>query len=359
MLFGAFDRHNLGDLLFAHFALGDLNKRRSPTLAGTVAADLTAFGGHRVESLPEVLRRCGRTPFRLVHVGGEVLTCDRTVARITALPPGTAIRGAELFEPDGVARESRWIADPGFAAPAPYVVRCSALPSGSQTEFRAVGGVGIASVDEAMRGFVAAALREATYVTVRDARTRAALMELGICAALERDPVSDIRRRFGRRILDRVSRVGRGFLAVQASAEFGDDATLDRLAAQVDRIVQCFHLPVVLFRAGAAPWHDDLALLNRLGSRLAERSPTLFSSLDIWDICALIAGAAAVIGSSLHVRIVAEAFGRPAISLLGEDPSPLGQPAKVRAYLETWFADAPRLASVDELTLVVSAVMNG
>lgn len=356
VLFGAFDRHNLGDLLFAHFALGDLREPRTATLAGIVAADLRAYGGHCVESLTAVLDRLLHRPIRLTHVGGEILTCDREVARITTLAPAAAVRTLANWQHDRTVRERWWRSDPAFSTPAPYVVRSSALPAGSQTVFRAVGGVGFAALGVTARRHVVAALREARSVTVRDTQTRDSLSKIGIPVVLERDPVAGIRERFGRQILDRVARIGRGHLAVQVSADFGDDATLDQLAAQIRRSALRLQRPVTFFRAGAAPWHDDQAVLDQLRSRLADLSPTAFGSLDI---CALIAGAARVIGSSLHVRIVAEAFGRPAISLLGQDTSSVSQAAKVRAYFETWFADAPRLAMLGDLTAVVSAVMAG
>lgn len=355
VLFGAFDRHNFGDLLLAEFALAELGKPRSASLAGVVTADLTKFGGRSVESLTSVVGRLAHTALRLTHVGGEILTCDRAVARVTTQATAGVAGVSDVR--DGAGSDSWWRDEPAFAAPAPYVVNCAALPAGSRTVFRAVGGVGLGTLDEAIRSYVVAALREAERVSVRDARTRAELAELGLSAALEPDPVSGIRQRFGRKILNRVAGVGSGQLAVQASAEFGDDATLDRFAAQLHEIASRFGVPVVFFRAGAAPWHDELEMLDRLRSRLIDLSPKLFASLDIWDICALIAGSAGVIGSSLHVRIVAQAFGRPAVSLLGEEECPVGQAAKVRAYVDTWYGDAPHLAAVDDLAAVFSTAM--
>lgn len=363
VLFGAFDRHNFGDMLFAHIALAEGPDTESTTIAGLVAADLSALGGHHVERLADVLARQGNTPLHLIHVGGEILTCDRWVARVTTLGPAEAGRAIARCEHDHAARETWLRTQTAFSCPAPYVVRRSALPPGSQTEFRAVGGVGFAALDEAMRSHVVAALREAGRVTVRDAVTRRALADAGIVTALERDPIAGLRQHFGGQILDRVSGIsaglGRDYLAIQFSADFGDDATLDRLAAQVGAIARETGLHVVLFRAGAAPWHDELAVLNRLRTRLADVRVSLFGSLDIWDICALIAGASGVIGSSLHVHIVAHAFDRPAVSLSGADASPTGQAAKLRAYVGTWFADTPNLATPDDLAEVFSRAVAG
>ena len=74
ILYGAFDRHNLGDMLFPH-VVAALMPGREVYFAGLVAADLRPWGGHLVRSLPEVLAAMGNRPVDLIHVGGEVLTC--------------------------------------------------------------------------------------------------------------------------------------------------------------------------------------------------------------------------------------------------------------------------------------------
>jgi hypothetical protein len=58
----------------------------------------------------------------------------------------------------------------------------------------------------------------------------------------------------------------------------------------------------------------------------------IFESLDVRDICALIAASRGCIATSLHARIVAEAFGVPALSLEREP----GSAKKLRAWLDTW-----------------------
>ena len=53
ILFGAFDRHNFGDLLFPHIAAALLPD--TPVLfAGLAAVDLRQYGGHQVQSLPRL-----------------------------------------------------------------------------------------------------------------------------------------------------------------------------------------------------------------------------------------------------------------------------------------------------------------
>ena len=87
----------------------------------------------------------------------------------------------------------------------------------------------------------------------------------------------------------------------------------------------------MLFRAGVAPWHDDLETLRRLADRLETRVPVaLFESAHVLDICALLAGARAYVGTSLHGWVVAHAFGVPARCLVH------GPADKAACYLDTW-----------------------
>jgi hypothetical protein len=100
-----------------------------------------------------------------------------------------------------------------------------------------------------------------------------------------------------------------------------------------------------LFRAGAAPWHDDLACYRRLAARLPARCCAVFESLDVWDIGALIAHSAGYAGSSLHGRIAAMSFGLPRITLL--HPRRGAQPGKLAAFIASW--EAPRTSHVSEV----------
>lgn len=305
VFFGAFDRHNLGDILLGHVAAEECGAAER-AFAGLAARDLTPWGGQRVSALDT-----WKKAIRLIHVGGELLDCD-------------AAQAAYMLDEPGL----RW------RRQAPYVVARTDLPAGSEVEFRAVGGVGLADRDPEFRGEVVAALGEAARLSVRERATQAWLSAAGIDALLEPDPVTRIGPLFGARIRARIQRRD-PYLAVQFAAECGDDATLAALARGLDRL----RLPVVLFRAGGAPWHDALEPYRRLAARSA-LPVELCASLDVWEICALIAGSRGYIGTSLHGRLVAEAFGVPALSL---ERLP-GAAKKMRAYLATWSPGCAPLA---------------
>jgi hypothetical protein len=128
----------------------------------------------------------------------------------------------------------------------------------------------------------------------------------------------------------------------------------------------------VLFRAGAAPWHDDRSLLARLAARLTTAlTPTLtpiltpvptlhpapaavrlFDSLHIWDLCALLAHARLQVGSSLHGHLIASAFGVPAVGLARPDEA--GTLGKLSAYISTW--ETPADAAVRPVDPLAEAI---
>lgn len=336
VLFGAFDRHNLGDILLAHVAERETD--RPVRFAGLARRDLRPWGGHAVEPLAEIAagwRAChGDAPLELIHVGGELLDCDLLQAAVMLCDPAAAKDAAARWDDD--ARGRQWAADfLGVRRRLPYAVAARSLPGG-RTVFRAVGGVGLAGRDAAFRDEALATLRQSSRLSVRDRETRRILAAAGIAADLEPDPVTRIAALCG----DRIRLPGGApYVAMQFAAECGDDATLDAFARGVLRLAERHGADIVLFRAGVAPWHDDPEPYRRLVARLGPRC-RIFDSLDVWDICGLIAGARACAATSLHVRIVATAWGVPAVSLERE----AGAGRKLRAYLETWEEGAAVLA---------------
>jgi hypothetical protein len=85
ILFGAFDRHNFGDLLFPHIAAA-LLERHDLIFAGLAERDLRCFGGHSVRALAGLAAEWDGRPANIIHVGGELLTCEAWQAAVMLLP---------------------------------------------------------------------------------------------------------------------------------------------------------------------------------------------------------------------------------------------------------------------------------
>jgi len=73
ILFGAFDRHNFGDLLLGHVAARNAVSRfpgRPLIFAGVAARDLRPWGGQEVAAISVIANDWGNQPADLCHVGG-------------------------------------------------------------------------------------------------------------------------------------------------------------------------------------------------------------------------------------------------------------------------------------------------
>ncbi|WP_296633109.1 MULTISPECIES: polysaccharide pyruvyl transferase family protein [unclassified Thiobacillus] len=343
VLFGAFDRHNFGDLLFPHL-LTALLPGQPFSFAGLIECDLQAFGGHRVNALGAA------RPARLIHAGGELLTCTAWQAAVMLLDPDAAAGAIARYDSDPAAAAAWAARQLGTPRLAPYVAgREVLLTPGGTLIFNAVGGVDWRHLPLAHREAVKTTLGQADWVSVRDHLTQAALRAEGLDFPLCPDPAVMVADRFGETIAAH-QRQGAvqamreafpdGYLAVQFSADFGDDATLDALARELSGVAVETGLGLVFYRAGAAPWHDDAKLYAQLQQRLPPGAACLFGSLHLWDICALIAASRGAVGSSLHGRIVALAHGLPRVSLI--PPQQGVRPVKTAAFAETWEPDAVR-----------------
>ena len=341
ILFGAFDRHNFGDLLLAQLAAAQWSGRELH-FAGLANRDLRRWDGLAVRALPELVAELAPRRPDLLHVGGEILDCSAWQAAVMLLAPGQAQAVIAYLEPRAAEREE-WAKGVTGGALAPYVASPARLPGLRRTAFAGVGGVGLAQAPEGLRAEVLAALRAASFVSVRDRITQATLAQAGIAARLLPDPALRVAELFGRQICQRAdmgeSAAARaafpsGYLALQLGPELADDACLDQLAAQLQPLLAATGIGLVLFCAGLAPWHDDPATLRRLAARLPDQPLRILQSGRLWDICALIAGSRACVASSLHARIVATAFALPRLSLAA--PGGSGQARKIAAYLDTW-----------------------
>lgn len=355
ILFGPCDRHNFGDLLFAHVAAA-LLPGRELIVAGLAARDLRAYGGHVVRALDEVRTTLDAQPVDLLHIGGEILTCTAWQAAVILQSPQEAPALIAYLE-HRPAERAAWVQRTlGTRDEAPYAVDRRAWPALRRVLYASVGGVALTGCESALQAEVLAKLAAADAVGVRDAQTQQQLNAAGLATQLLPDPAVMVAELFAERLHERGAwgeaaqmqqQFPQGYLAVQCSEDFTDDATLTQLAAQLAQITRDTGLGLVLFRAGAAPWHDTLSTLQRLAARLERDRVHLFESLQLWDICALIAASRGFAGSSLHGRIVALACALPHVSLCS--PAAGTQQGKTAAWAATWEGE-----SADEVVNVTA-----
>lgn len=363
VVFGAFDRHNLGDLLFANIVAA-LLPARDLIFAGLVDRNLTACGGHHVEAMARLVE--DPQPTNVIVAGGEVMTCEAWEAAVMVLPDHEANTAALRFGREAQGRTEWAQRVLGTARRAPYAPAKSMFACPGRLIYNAVGGVEFATSEAGLRNEVIAALQSADFISVRDRLTQAALAAAGIAAVLVPDSGALVAQLFGDRIHERRLRgepavvreaFPQGYLAVQFSADCEDDATLATLARQLDAAAHAMECGIVFFRVGTAPWHDALALYRRAAQRMQSRV-YVFESDHILDICALIAASRGFAGTSLHGRIIATAFALPRVSFVPPHVAARGKPCKQAAYVATWeMVGQPGVVGLDDLAAGVEQAL--
>src|SRR5512139_368676 len=155
ILFGAFDRHNFGDLLFPHIAAALLPAARL-IYAGLAERDLRQHGGHRVRAIAELSRELGDDPVTLIHAGGELLTCDAWQAAVMLTPADQVQDIISRFDTRPAERLGWARGLLGMPDLAPYTVARALFPLAKQVIYNAVGGVDLDQREPALRAEVLA-----------------------------------------------------------------------------------------------------------------------------------------------------------------------------------------------------------
>ncbi|MDY0048077.1 MAG: polysaccharide pyruvyl transferase family protein [Thauera propionica] len=344
ILFGAFDRHNFGDLLLGRIAARTTG-RADAIAAGLAARELRRAGGFAVAALDDIVAAQAGHAFDLLQVGGEILGCSRYEAAVMLLSTDEAAHAVARLDRDAAAREHWAAGQPGTERELPYVASRGALPGVRRILHGGISGVELTTLPATLRDTALVRLREADRVWVRDAMTQDTLSQAGLDSRLAPDPAALVARLFSARIAACANgarattlraRFPRGYLALQFSADFGDDSTLRQLANGIETFAAARGLGIVAFCAGRSPWHDDPATHRRLRRFLADPERLVSSpARGLWALCGLIAESSAVCASSLHARIVGEAFARPVVTV--QRTPPAGR--KQAAYAHTWDPD--------------------
>ncbi|MCX7946646.1 MAG: polysaccharide pyruvyl transferase family protein [Hydrogenophilus sp.] len=337
-LFGAADRHNMGDLLLLRAARcwADQEGLRVREV-GLRYHNLRGVGGARVEPFAAVWGRAQEGARMVVwHVGGAILETDAASAAEMLLPQreaAAALRWWRFSFEEAEREYARLLREAGPPRPFPYVA--PPLPEGGRVAYLFTGVSGQKGLgDEGVRR----ALAEAKVVCVRDRESLRACTAAGVRAVLAPDPVEEMASEWGsregwrRRGWAFRQRWG-SFAAIQWAATAEVEGVAEEVRAGVERGV----LPrqIVFFAMGLAPLHDSMEAYQRVAQRLRkDRVP-----VKVWraahrdSIAGLIAGAKVVAASSLHALILADRLGVPQRFVWRWAPE------RVTAYQSTWDKD--------------------
>jgi hypothetical protein len=340
IIYGAYDRHNYGDLLFALVLREYLVKLTGvePLVAATKKSDLESFGALKTMAFSDALKAplSDSAERRIIVAGGEVLTA-RWESILAYLAPRQLyypikllpyFLGYPLF-----ARAAEVLT--GVAAKMPFVPPRSISPR-TKIYYNAVGGSSIDKCSSTIKSYIKNSLMSAEFVSVRDNKTKNNLNELGVvsevspdCALLMSDMYPNVRLR------TLVSETFLEFLDTQGSyivfhvSEHHAKGAVEIIADELKKISAKTGLRIALLSIGKAPGHSDDIPLDEL-SRLIPEISFRVESGHVFEVMQTIASSKLYCGTSLHGAITALAYCVPHIGLL---PSKV---LKLSSFLEAW-----------------------
>jgi len=344
LLVGAYERDNFGDLLFLLVTERYL-AGAEVVAAAPFAGDMRALLGRRIPAYGPLLER---ERFDAIWtVGGQVGGVDLARAYRMSASPRAWRRFVAASEP----RRARILrrATGGVPIASPYIPSASAFERNASalTVLNSVGLAAARGAEPVRRAAIVTALREAGAIAVRDPGSQRLLRELGIEHRLVPDAVHALG------VLDPFERGPADTAIVQVSSARLRMLGHERVGAALARSPALRGRPIRLLLAGTARGHDahgDAEAVARAARRSARGVDV--AVLDERRPLALvdqIRRARVVVGTSLHVRVVAAAYGVPRVSLAK------GKPTR---YARRWDPDMPYEVGLADLDAAVEAALD-
>jgi Polysaccharide pyruvyl transferase len=326
---GAYERDNFGDELLLlvterYLAAADV------VASAPFAADMRDVFGRAVVAYAPLLRSA-RFPI-VWTVGGEVGGVDVETAALISLPRDD-LRVYAKSSPAG-RRELLQRAVDGDLPLAPYIPSIDGFPL-NRDAITVLNSAGISAVssllrDERLGPSWVSLLKRLNHVAVRDLASSRLLDRLGVAHDLVPDAVHTAG------ILWPRDGPAEDTLVFQASATFIHRVGLGTIADSLLRSASTHGLGVRLLAAGTAKGHDSLSLYRELARLLRMSSgatgPEIVVERDPIALARTIGAARVVVGTSLHVRVVAESYGVPRVSL---------ESRKTSGYAQHWDPTMP------------------
>lgn len=316
ILYGAFGRHNFGDILFPHILTSLLESNLIETeiiYCDVRSVNMTKYGGHKVKSITGFLGY--KKDINLIAVGGHTANDCNPIVFFNKFTRKLLKRKfyREQFSPSYILDKN------AFKSPGIFIAN-------------SLGGFSNSGANK---------LKDYDFVSIRNLNSHKQATNFGINALFAPDCVVLLKYFFDNTIIERDYKSkkirklqtlhSKNYIAVQLNTrlilEHGQVIT-----NQLIDIVKKINLPIVFFCAGIAPLHDSMSLYKKKFNNLFPNNKVyFFDGLNIWDVCNVIANARFVIGTSLHVRIVSAVYNRPRVTLFSDHAD-----NKAKEFIDQW-----------------------
>jgi hypothetical protein len=365
ILYGAFDRHNYGDLLFP-LIMQRIYSEHFPdkkiVVAGLIDSDLSAFGAPKTIAIKKALKN-SKSNASIILAGGDVVACDWQSAYGYLLP--TAI--FPLYERIGCyyfPKITDYIVSrmAGLTSALPFNLNREDAGSNRKVIYNSVGATGVSRVnkDEDMTS-LATIMNEADFVSVRDTFSQEQLVRIGYknpqlapdsATVMSRYiSVEELSKKSEESTLAMIKRFSQGYLVFQISQAHVRDKE-QAFAEQLSHLFKETGLPIVFIAIGNAAGHNDTAGINKVVSFLDEDVEfDRYLTGNIFDLMNIIRNSSCYCGTSLHGLITSMSFAVPRVGLLPKLRKQVN-------YMKTWDLEhMPRGVEPEQLAKSVNVAM--
>ena len=316
ILYGAFGRHNLGDMLFPYIVeclLKENNIKSKIEYCDINKIDMKVHGGNSVKSITEFFEY--KDKLNIISVGGHIGN------------------GCNPFDFFSKSIKNEFL--PEFTKrkinPS-YIIQKSKIKMPNKFIANAIGGYDSSCLDS---------LKNYDYVSFRNLASYNRAKKDGIKCELVPDSVVLLKYFLDKKIKTRnfvtsnlnnlKNKLNNRYISIQINKEILKE-NKSNLFKCVSNLISKTDIPVVFFCAGFADHHDSINLYKQVfQKKLPQDYVHFFEGTNIWDICNLINNSTCVIGTSLHVRIISGVYNRPRVTLFSNHAD-----SKAKEFIEQW-----------------------
>lgn len=365
ILYGAFDRHNYGDLLFP-LIMERVIKQQFPdkkvVIAGLIDSDLSEFGAPKTIAIKKALKD-SKPDATLILAGGDVVACDWQSAYGYLLP--TFIfpfyeRIACYYFPKITDFLISRLA--GLTSELPFNLNRDDVGFSRKIIYNSVGATGVSNVTETNKMLsLSKVMNDANYVSVRDVFSQDQLKRIS-CKSSVIAPdsatvmssyisVEELEQRSSHTTKNLLEKYVGGYIVFQISQAHvrGKEESFAKALSEISSKLK---LPIVFIAIGNAAGHNDTAGINKVTSMLADNVDyDTYLEGNIFDLMNIIRNASCYCGTSLHGLITSMSFGVPRVALLPTLRKQIN-------YMKTWdLPHMPKGITPEELTSAVDLAM--
>jgi polysaccharide pyruvyl transferase WcaK-like protein len=367
ILYGAFDRHNYGDLLFP-LVMERILSQKFPSkiivVAGLIDSDLSVFNALPTYSIKKAIKE-SKSEACIILAGGDVVNCDWLSAYSYLLSDFSFLifervlaRYLPTFTEKLIKRRF------GLKSHAPFNLTQGDLKSGMKVIYNSVGATSLSNIGKESALNILKALDFAQHLSVRDEFAIEQINRIGgnvEKSILYPDSATimssifsneEINKKSDQKVITLIDRFKGRYLVFQISSTRSNGIEV-KLAESLSKIANEHNLAIIFIAIGNAAGHSDRHSVQKIKNNL-NTNVEVAEYLDggVFDIMNIIKNSKCFCGTSLHGLITSMSFHVPRVGLLP-------QLVKQRNYMATW--DLPKMPSgvlPDELLKAVNQAMS-